>query len=403
MTQKTILQYYGVGAVERLMTSSKEFVKGEMPCLDPERIIGIELEIEGGIANTLQWWPTDVMMLTEDGSLRNGGREFITVPMETQYAEKLLAKFFKKNAIKQETHYSDRTSVHIHVNAQNLTIDQVRAVALVYQTVERLLFTYVGEERENNIYCVPWYQAGFTTYAMDKLLNNHGQVTRNWVKYTALNFQPLREKGTMEFRHLRGTCNVEEIVIWINLITAIVKYGESHGYDAVSKLIMAMNTVSNYEAFVRDVFGEYYYVLTKAPNYQMLLSEGVVDSKLMLIKEPAVPKKEWQHPASYASRETLEEHRVAAESLGYSFNMEVAEAILENTRRARARRAENTAPRASTASTIFPDWQAAALRTDMQLDDITVAEARLRETTRPIDWDALVRGETEIVSVNVEE
>jgi hypothetical protein len=200
-----------------------------------------------------------------------------------KFVEDLLQRFFTENEI-TERNYSDRCSTHVHVNVQDMTMEQVRSIALVYQTVERLLFhAFIGEKRENNIYCVPWYQAGFTVAVMERLAMDPNQI-RHWVKYTALNMLPIREKGTIEFRHLKGTCDVDHIMTWLNLIGSIVKYGSNTAYDDVAKLIMEMNTVSNYEMFIRSVFGEYAHVLMASPSYQNILAFGVVDSKLLLVK-----------------------------------------------------------------------------------------------------------------------
>lgn len=276
-----IKDQFGVPNVMNYIVGDDNYKTYITPVVLPDTYIGLELEIEGmrrGV-DTLG----GMFNQHEDGSLRNNGVEAVTVPMKLKYVENLLHRFFAENSI-TERNYSDRCSTHVHVNVQDMTMDQVRSIALVYQTVERLLFhAFIGEERENNIYCVPWYQAGFTVAVMEKLAMDPNQI-RHWVKYTALNMLPIREKGTIEFRHLKGTCDVEHIMTWLNLIGSIVKYGSNTAYDDVAKLIMDMNTVSNYEMFIRSVFGEYAHVLMASPNYQNILAFGVVDSKLLLVK-----------------------------------------------------------------------------------------------------------------------
>jgi hypothetical protein len=276
-----IKDMFGLPKVENYIVDDRHYNLGQTAVVLPNTYVGIELEIEGcrrGV-DTLG----GLLNQHEDGSLRNNGVEAVTCPMKMKFVEDLLHRFFTENEI-TERNYSDRCSTHVHVNVQDMTMEQVRSIALVYQTVERLLFhAFIGEERENNIYCVPWYQAGFTVAVMEKLALDANQI-RHWVKYTALNMLPIREKGTIEFRHLKGTCDVEHIMTWLNLIGSIVKYGSNTAYDDVAKLIMEMNTVSNYEMFIRSVFGEYAHVLMASPNYQNILAFGVVDSKLLLVK-----------------------------------------------------------------------------------------------------------------------
>lgn len=277
-----LIELFGYLDVEKLVPKNVEkyYKTTATPIADPETYVGLELEIENvpeGLSNM-----GGLFSIVADGSLRNNGKEAVTLPMRAKYVENLLTTFFRKHAITQDANYSDRCSVHIHVNAQQFTVDQVRAITLTYQTVERLLFTFIGEDRENNIYCVPWYQAGFATGAMEKLLADPNANLRTWQKYTSLNLLPLRERGTFEFRHLRGTCDVNEIINWLNLCLSIVKFGRDNAYADVSKIIMEMNTVSNYEQFIHSVFGQWTHLLTNSPNYQALLATGVVDSKLML-------------------------------------------------------------------------------------------------------------------------
>jgi hypothetical protein len=292
-----INKLYGVGNVAHLMLNDANYTIGATPMVMPELVVGLELEMEGYPEGDLE--TNDLFTVEQDGSLRNGGIEAITRPTKAKFVECLLGSFFADNQT-TEANYSDRCSTHVHVNMQDMTLDQVRSIALVYQTVERLLFeAFIGEARENNIYCVPWYQAGFTTASMDKLIANFDLNIRTWVKYTALNMLPLRERGTIEFRHLRGTCDVAEIIKWINLISCIVKYGSTVPYDEIATSIKGMNTDSTYEGFLRAVFGEHADVFAALPNYQETLAYGVVDSKMMLLqigKKQAVKAAEEEVP-----------------------------------------------------------------------------------------------------------
>lgn len=352
MKEKTVQAFWGMNDVSRYMLADGNYRTGSLPIVLPDHIVGIELEIEG-LPEGLDF--RHGFNVDSDGSLRNNGLEAISHPTKAKFLEWTLTNIFTRNKI-TEANYSDRTSTHFHINMQDKTIDQVRSVALTYQTVERSLFNFIGEDRENNIYCVPWYQAGFTSGMLDKLVKATDVNVRTWQKYTALNLLPLRDKGTLEFRHLRGTCDVKEIINWLNIVLSIVKYGVSHSYDDVSKIIMDMNTVSNYDQFMREVFGEHAELLTRYSNCQRLLSQGVVDSKLMLMKEAQLPKKKYLHP-DYDNINVLMAHQGHAEANGYEFDMTEATAILRRNQEARARTAaQRAAQRANTAPAF--DWQA---------------------------------------------
>lgn len=249
---------------------------------DPEVILGIELEIE-------QWHEAKRghclgFNYENDGSLRNNGIEGISMPVPAKFMRNMLNGFFEMHGI-TEDFYSDRCSTHVHMNVQECTVQEVKVICLLYQIFERLLFKYVGHERDENIFCVPWHQSGLTATFVDKLQRNFDAVARNWVKYSALNLLPMRDKGTIEFRHLHGTCDVNVIMQWVRYITHLYAYAKKTSYKALTKTLLEMNTISNYDLFIMDVFG------ADAPslmvdNWKADLNVGVVDAKLMVMKTP---------------------------------------------------------------------------------------------------------------------
>jgi len=117
-------------------------------------------------------------------------------------------------------------------------------------------------------------------------------IARTWQKYTALNLIPLRDRGTLEFRHLEGTCDVERITAWINIISSMFKYAMNNTYDDFKTSIINMNSISNYGDFIHQVLGEYAVHITSQPTYQEDISVGVVDCKLCMINDANIVKKE---------------------------------------------------------------------------------------------------------------
>ena len=256
----------------------------------PDQLVGIELEIEHF---PIDWSEASFggFTFTEDGSLRNRGCEAITKPVAVKHVRGLLEAFYSAFGIRQERNYSERCSTHVHFNVLPLTTEQVSTICLIYQTVESLLFRWVGEDRENNIFCVPWNQCNLNYSVVTKMAGspaNANDVFRRWQKYAALNLIPIAEQGTMEFRHLYGTCDVQKIVQWISIISQIFLYAEKTTLEEAQRSIINMNTVSNYHQWMRDVFGDLAEDL-KYDGYEKQLSVGVVDSKLMLMKQDVRP------------------------------------------------------------------------------------------------------------------
>jgi hypothetical protein len=277
----TVRAYWGMDPVVGYL--SKHGVDARLPA--GETLVGIELEIEDfpmGIRHAFGGFT-----FTNDGSLRNNGIEAITNPVAIKYVPSLLNGFFAHFGI-TAANYSERCSIHVHVNMQERTFEQVATIGLVYQTVERLLFKFVGNDRDQSIFCVPWCQSNMTFSAINKLVKGDGVFLKTWQKYSALNLLPLTSKGTIEFRHLHGTCDVPRITQWIALIGKIVEYADRVSLADAKATIINMNTVSNYHAWLDGVFGEYADAL-RWTDSETLLSTGVIDSKLMLLesKEPA--------------------------------------------------------------------------------------------------------------------
>jgi hypothetical protein len=236
----------------------------------------------------------------EDGSLRNNGREYVSVPVKAKYLEVLLTDFFKSCQI-TDRNYSDRTSTHIHVNVQDYTQDQLAALAMIYQVFERLLLNFVGEERANNIFCVPWCQANITTNLAQVIKSGNYRNLRQWSKYTALNLLAVTQKGTVEYRHLYGTCDVKVILTWVNIISSMHEYARVNKLEDIEKMIVDLNTSSAYEAFLHSVFTQWTDPL-KIEGYQQAMEQGVIDVKLMLTDENGLLRREapvaaeWPNP-----------------------------------------------------------------------------------------------------------
>lgn len=254
----------------------------------PNLIFGIELEIEEFDPDLDRDFSG--IDFTDDGSLRNSmdgiGIEAITYPIKAKYLEQFLKQFFNYYSI-GKYNYSERCSTHVHMDVQGLTHAQLASICLVYQTVESLLFAYVGNDRGNNIFCVPWNQCGLSYTIVGKLASFDDNKTwplRNWQKYSALNLLPITSQGSIEFRHLEGTCDIVRIMNWINILSQIYKYSISKSFVEIQEKILNMNTISNYQEWMEEVFEDKANIL-KIPDFERYLFSGVVDSKLAIMKE----------------------------------------------------------------------------------------------------------------------
>lgn len=269
------------------------------PC--PQLLFGMELEIEN-----VPHWPDMLvpgMDAVEDGSLRNNGREFLVKPMTYSNLLYCLELFFGKNKLEQSVNYSDRCSIHVHTNCLNLTIEQIQTICFLYQVFEGVLFAWVGDEREENIFCTPWSQTNLSFKVFSQTPN--ASMFKTWQKYTALNLLPLYRYGTIEWRHLGGTCDLKKITTWLQLISSIYAYATANPLDKVKEELLALNTNSQYTNIVYNVFKELTPELTKAANFDLLLEDGVINMKYALSSNGEKAKSEFNAMEYTAAIEQL--------------------------------------------------------------------------------------------------
>lgn len=185
---------------------------------------------------------------TEDNSLRNNGREFITKPLSMSEAIQAHASLFNGKAVQYECMddvCTDRCSTHVHVNFQDVEADKVKQFIRLYALIEPLFFNAVAESRQNNIYCVP---LSSTTLLRKVLSADLSYLTEIWHKYAAFNVKPLAQLGTIEFRHFEATMDTAKVSRWLRMIEALYMFNMNTEVDVLitdSVLYRLVNSVSD--------------------------------------------------------------------------------------------------------------------------------------------------------------
>lgn len=228
--------------------------KEPYPMAAPKVLVGVEVEVENVLKldpnTTLLFWQSK-----EDHSLRNRGYEFVTPGViPAGQVEPALKQLF--GGLNSDVDFSARTSIHVHVDVRQLTLNQLVGFLLVYTALENLLFKYAGLNRRTNIFCVPLTETGlFESLASDpaKFI---WSIESYWSKYTALNLLPITNFGSVEFRHLPGTKNLKQVLGWIDLITRLKLYVYKYSLQTIIGQISELNGNSRYKQFVEGVFGD---------------------------------------------------------------------------------------------------------------------------------------------------
>lgn len=210
--------------------------------------IGVEYEIE-----SILGWDDSVLeerhiKVTNDGSLRNEGKEFITQP-ETKIVSYLTFKrLFGSLKFKKDTSpFSHRTSIHIHMNVASMKVPNFFTLVYTYAALEPFFFKFVGEERMNNIHCVPLYNTHLSKYYKNQ---NISDLMKTWSKYSAFNLLPVWRQGSIEFRHMYGTADFELFQTWVNMIEDLYVFAVNTEVKKLKEFWLNGGTVKQLEALV---------------------------------------------------------------------------------------------------------------------------------------------------------
>ena len=234
-------------------------------------MIGIEIEVEN-ITNSLH--PLAYWDVKADGSLRNNGVELVSVPLQIKQVQLALEHVYNVLTEHNKPDFSNRTSVHIHVNCRDLTQNQIYNFILLYALFEKHFYSLAGNKRMNSIFCVPL----FRTNQLNVIDNVVYELSPNWHKYCGINLLPLYQNqvtqgyGTIEFRHLYGTSNQREILEWINDILCLRKYACEISKDDLLKNIKEMNTTSSYVSLYSQVFAKGRKILSNKKDFEECVS-----------------------------------------------------------------------------------------------------------------------------------
>jgi hypothetical protein len=252
---------------------------GRIPVKNKDVYVGVELEIENV---EMKYPPISSFKQTDDGSLKVNGMEFVSIPIKMKYLEVELRRVL--GTFEEGATLSNRCSIHVHVNARDMTQENLMVLVLLYTIFERTLFRASGD-RWGNIFCHPLQASP----VMVSEIFTHDIRYWHWQKYSALNLCPVMGKdgqsakiGTVEFRQMHGSLDVEEIMQWCNLLTALKRAAQEITLDDLYSHIQVMNTSSGYGWLAKEVFGSYYTVLTQFKEFVEDTERGIAFCKYVL-------------------------------------------------------------------------------------------------------------------------
>jgi hypothetical protein len=230
-------------------------------------LFGIEIEVEGDKlpGNCPPQWN-----IVDDGSLR--GRfpdqrsEFVLrKPLgkdeAIQSVNDLKNHLDKHNAVLE---FSFRTSVHVHVNVQDMNINQYLNMLYTYLLLENALVRYCGDERIANRFCLRLQDAeGFTQYLTELFRNGVSTLARanvDALKYASVNIAATPKYGSLEFRAMQGNLSPKYIETWILALNNIREYAlKMKNPQAVHDDFVRMSPSKFMEKVLGDTYGHFSY------------------------------------------------------------------------------------------------------------------------------------------------
>ena len=224
-------------------------------CKDPNALLGIEVEVENireGIPLEYYW------KIKADHSLRNHGVECVSIPLRGHQVEHALRYLKTQMCTFNKPDFSNRTSVHVHLNVRDMSWSQVKVLVILYALFERHFFNLAGTKREQSIFCVPLYKSN----QLSTILHIQNGGTK-WHKYNALNLGTILGDGdvgcygTIEFRHLYGTDDLPTLMTWINNILLLRKASNEYKLEDLLEKVKTLNSTSEYVQLYEKIFQEY--------------------------------------------------------------------------------------------------------------------------------------------------
>lgn len=221
-----------------------------------EGVVGVEIEVEGRDlpARGVRGWN-----VVPDGSLRNGGLEYVTKGAVTlqelsRHLDHLKENFLLAGAVVAEAH---RGSVHIHVNVQNKTPEQVFTTLFLWLMVESLWMERCGPTRNGNLFCMSSSASGEILPWARQFLARHrdGNWFQLWQrgKYSALNTDCIQNFGSIEFRTFPSSVVKEKVEGWAMWCTNLVEQGCKINPDKL--YTVWQEAMNNPRAFYENIFG----------------------------------------------------------------------------------------------------------------------------------------------------
>jgi hypothetical protein len=235
--------------------------------------LGIEIEVEGVSLPA----PVGPWIREEDGSLRGqeSAEYVLSEPCSLAgvgSALSLLEEAYHHNNTKVDD--TVRAGVHVHVNAQDLTIPQLGNFLCLYLILEDALVQLCGEGRQGNLFCLRTKDAagGLAKIVQSFSRGRWEAFGQDDLRYSSYNVKALATYGSLEFRAMRGTRDLSKIYDWAKLLLGLREKAKT--YHSPVEIIKGYSD-GELSGFLRHVLGEEAKTLLAMPDIGKLVKDGM--------------------------------------------------------------------------------------------------------------------------------
>jgi len=239
-------------------------------------LYGVEIEVEGVRLPTPEHLSEDVWRVERDGSLKaREAWEYVTPgPLSLKgVADSLKVLQDTYDKLNSKIDESIRAGVHVHMNVQDWNIKQVMTFATCYYLLEYPLLKWCGPAREGNLFTHRTGDAEYVLFRVLKSLNtrNLKYLKDDIIRYASLNFCSLFKYGSLEFRGMRGTGKLDDIMLWVTIIDDLREASETFS-DPVD-VISSMSGDGELE-FLRRCLPNTYHLFEKTDDIEKNIRES---------------------------------------------------------------------------------------------------------------------------------
>lgn len=191
--------------------------------------IEIEMEMDRPLEETTditKYWRFEI-----DNSLRGYSQELVVKsPINLDKVGPYITKL--KDSISDQKVCilpSIRAGVHIHLNMQGYTVGDVIKFMLCYYPLETVLTNRCGFGRQGNLFCLRAKDAEFILSSLERVIQKEDLyiLRHDKYRYTALNPTSLFKYGSLEFRALATTPELDNIERFCDILYKLRDYAKS--------------------------------------------------------------------------------------------------------------------------------------------------------------------------------